>query len=68
VWLEINHIETLLDHMGSAGAIRKVKCSSSFVKGLDLSSPTHGLRSLGEDCTPGKHQEIEVNISWIMYL
>jgi hypothetical protein len=46
VWLKINHIETLLDHMDWEGGIREVKRSSTFIKAMDLSSPTHGLRSL----------------------
>jgi hypothetical protein len=44
--------------------IRDVNCSSKFVKEMALSSPPRGLRSLREDCTPGKHQEIEVDTSW----
>jgi hypothetical protein len=39
----------------------------TFVKDMDLLSPTHGLRSLKDDCTPGKHQEIETDISGIIY-
>jgi hypothetical protein len=66
--LEINNIQTLLDHMDWEGEIREVKCSSTFVKGKKLSSSTHGLRSLREDCTPGKHQEIKVDTSWTSYL
>ena len=31
-------------------------------------SPIHNLRSLREVCTPGKHQEIEINISLTIYL
>jgi hypothetical protein len=50
------------------GETREVKCSSTFVKGMDLSSPTHGLRSLREDCTCGKHQEIKIDFSWTIYL
>jgi hypothetical protein len=50
------------------GVIREVKYSLTFVKGMNLSSPTHVLRSLREDCTPGKHQEIEVDTSWTIYL
>jgi exonuclease III len=60
--LEIKHIKTLLDHRDWEGGTREVKCSSTFLKGMNLSSPTHGLR------TPGKHQEIEVDTSWSKYL
>jgi hypothetical protein len=41
--------------MGWEGEIREVKCSSTFMIGIDLSSATHDLRSLKEDCTPGKN-------------
>ena len=68
MWLLTNHTETLLDHMGWEGEIREVKGSSIFMKGMGLSSPIYGLRSLKEDCTPGKHQVIEVNTSWTKYL
>jgi len=55
--------------MGWEGEIREVKCSSTFMIGIDLSSATHGLRSLKEDCTPGKkHQEIVVDAGWTTYL
>jgi len=54
--------------MGWEGEITEVKCSSTFMKGMDLSSPTHALRSLKEDCTPGKHQEIVVTTSCTTYL
>jgi len=52
VWLEMNHTETLLDHMDWEGEIREVKCLVTLVKGMDLSSPTHHLCRLSEDCTP----------------
>jgi hypothetical protein len=52
VWLEVNHTETLLDHMDWEGEIREMKCLLTLVKGMDLSSPTHRLRSLSEYCTP----------------
>ena len=58
----------LLDHMDEEGEIREGTCSLVSVKGKDLSSPTHGIRSLREDCTPGKHQQIEVGTSWTTYL
>jgi len=48
--------ETLLDHLDYEGEIREGTCSLASVKGKDLSSPTHGLRSLREDSTPEKHQ------------
>jgi hypothetical protein len=50
------------------GEIRKVKFLSTLVKGMDLSSASRGLSSLTERCTPRQHQEIEVNISWTIYL
>ena len=33
-------------------------------KKMVLSSPTHGLRSLREDRTPGKQQEMEFDTIW----
>ena len=33
-------------------------------KKMVLSSPTHGLRSLREDSTPGKQQEMEFDTIW----
>jgi hypothetical protein len=30
-------------------------------------SQTHILWSLGQDCTPGKYQEIEIDIGWTTY-
>ena len=33
-----------------------------FGKEMDMISLTHGLKSLREDCTPERHQEIEINI------
>jgi len=69
MWLLLDHTKTMLDHMGWEGEIREVKCSSTFMIGIDLSSATHGLRSLKEDCTPGKkHQEIVVDAGWTTYL
>ena len=50
------------------GRRNQIKRTSTSMKGMDLSSPIHGLKSLREDCTPGKHQEIEVNISLTIYL
>jgi hypothetical protein len=46
----------------------EVKCSSIFVKYVDLLPQTHGLKSLREDCTPGKQQEIDIDISRAIYL
>jgi hypothetical protein len=43
--------------------VREVKCSSTFVKGMDLSSPAHGLRSLREGCALGKYQEIKIYVT-----
>jgi hypothetical protein len=36
----------ILDHMGLEDEIRQVKCLSTFVNGMDLLSPKHGLRNL----------------------
>jgi len=44
--------------------IGEVKWSLTFVKERDMISPTHGLKSLREDCKPGKHQEIKISIVW----
>jgi hypothetical protein len=52
--------------VGPYGMRRKkseVKCSLIFVKCMDLVPPTHGLKSLREECTPGKHWEIVIDIS-----
>ena len=46
----------------------EVKCSSIFVKYMDFLPPTHVLKSLRENYTPGKHQEIDINISRIICL
>jgi hypothetical protein len=35
-----------------------------FCEKTDLFSPTHGLKRLREDCTAGKYQQIEIDISW----
>jgi len=35
---------------------------------MDLLQATHGLESLRENCTPGKHQEIDIDISGTVYL
>ena len=43
-------------------------CSSTFVKEMDLSSPAHGLKSLIEDPTHGKQQEMEFYTSWSVYV
>jgi hypothetical protein len=40
----------LLDHMDLEEEIRKFKCLSTFMKGLDLSSTKHGLKNLREHC------------------
>jgi exonuclease III len=53
-----------LYHMELEEEIREVKCLSTFMKGLELSSPTHGLRNIREHCKPGKNQKIEVDTSW----
>jgi len=34
---------------------------------MDFSSPTHRLSSPREDCTPGRHQEVEVDTSWTIF-
>ena len=56
-------METLLDQVDSGGDNREVKFLLTFVKEMALLSPTHGFRSLKEECTPGKHQDIETKIS-----
>ena len=53
----------ILDDMNLEEEIRQVKCLSTFMKGLHLSSPAHGLRNLREHCKPGKNQKIEVDSS-----
>jgi hypothetical protein len=50
------------DHTDWEGAIREVKFSSIFVKEMDLSSTKHCLESLIEECAPGMHQDIEIDI------
>jgi len=54
----------MLGDMDLEKKIRQVKCLSTFMKGLDLSSPAHGLRNLRKRCKPGKNQKIEVDTSW----
>jgi len=57
--------------VGPYGMERKkseFKCSSIFVKPMDLLPPTHGLKILRKDCTPGKQQEIDIDISKTLYL
>jgi len=54
----------MLDHMDLEEEIGEVKCLSTFMKGLDLSSPAHGLRNLREHWKPGKNQKIAVDTSW----
>jgi hypothetical protein len=54
--------KTMLDLTKPEGEIRQVKFSSNFVKELDLSSTTHCLESLIEDCALGMHQDVEIDI------
>ena len=57
--------------VGPYGMGRKkseVECSSNFMKYMDLLPPTHGVKGLREDRTPGKHQESDINISRTVYL
>jgi len=57
--------------VGPYGMGRKkleVECSPIFMKYTDLLPPTHGLKSLREDCTPGKHQESDIDISRTTHL
>jgi hypothetical protein len=63
VRLQINHAETLSDHRDWEGEIRVVKCLSNFQTGINFLSSAFSLRSLREDCTFGKHREIEVDSS-----
>jgi hypothetical protein len=44
------------------GEIREVKFPSTFVKEMNL-SPTHGFRSVREECLPGQHQKIEIDMN-----
>lgn len=62
MWLDINHTETCLDRMDWEGEIREVKFPSTFVKEMNL-SPTHGFRSVREECLPGQHQKIEIDMN-----
>jgi hypothetical protein len=64
----INQTEIFVDHMDWDRETKEGKCLLTFVKELDWSSPTHGLRSLGEGYMPGNLQEINIDISWITYL
>jgi hypothetical protein len=41
---------------------------SLTVEKMALLSPARGLRSLRENSIPGKHQEIEREVSWTLYL
>ena len=50
--LQINHIETLLDHVGLEGDNRQVKCSLTVVKEMGL-SPAHSLKRLRDQ---NRHQ------------
>jgi hypothetical protein len=44
------------------------KCSFTFVKEMELSSPAQGLKSLREDPTHGKQREMEFDTSWSVYM
>jgi hypothetical protein len=57
----------LSDHMDLEEETSEVKCSFTFVKEMDLLPPRHGLRSLREDCTAGKQQDIKININCPVY-
>ena len=50
------------------GRRNQFKCSSTFVKEMELSYPTHGLKRLREDPTHGKQQEMEFDTSWSIYM
>jgi hypothetical protein len=54
-------------HMDWNIETKEVKCFLTSVKERDLSL-TRALRSLGEDCIPGKLKAINIDISWIIYL
>jgi hypothetical protein len=65
VWLMTNHTETLLVHTDWEGFLREVNCSSTFVKGIALSSPTYGLRRPRENYTwkapdQSQHQQDDI--------
>jgi len=62
VWLEINHIKTMLDYTDWKGEILQFKFSSILVKEIALLSTTHSLESLIEDYVPGMHQDVEMDI------
>jgi hypothetical protein len=64
----INAIETFLEHMDCEGEITEARSSLTFVKEMELLSPTHGMKSLREVRTPGKDQETEIDISWAICL
>lgn len=49
LWLELNHIETLVGHVDREGEIREAKYQWSFRKEIYLSL-AHGLSSVREDC------------------
>jgi hypothetical protein len=38
------------------------------MKEMEWLSPTHGLKSVREDCAPRDWQEIEIYISWTINL
>ena len=54
--------QTMLNHNDWEREIRPFKHSSIFVTEMDLSSTAHCLLSLIEDCAPGLHQDVEIDI------
>jgi xylose isomerase len=47
------------------GEIREVKFPLTFVKEMNL-SPTHGFRSVREECLLEEHQKIEIDMNWAL--
>jgi hypothetical protein len=64
----INQTGIFVDHMDWERGTKEGKCLLTFVKELDWSSSTRGSRSLREGYIPGNLQEINIDISWIIYL
>jgi hypothetical protein len=50
------------------GRRNQFTCASTFVKEMELSSPTHGFKNPREDPTHGKQQEMEFDTSWSIYM
>jgi len=59
LWLELNHIETLVSRVDWEGEIREFKYPWSFVKEMYFSL-AHGLSSVREDCNLESTRKTEV--------